>query len=175
MRYLVLIVMAAAIAVEFVVLREALSEAGERFYATLGFAAIMLSGPLYLVWNAFFFGIYFGKEHSGHTPEAIVSLGDTLDIILDLGVVLPISQPRHLRRRLKKSNGSGAEPRRIHHRELRRLTFSTIRGLQYRDPISIFTQWYNDPGFVVGIPAVPFIMPFLFGVILLRRAGDERS
>src|SRR5207249_8506518 len=47
MRYLVLIVMASAIAGGFVVLREALSQAGERFYATLGFAAIMLSGPLY--------------------------------------------------------------------------------------------------------------------------------
>jgi hypothetical protein len=34
---------------------------------------------------------------------------------------------------------------------------------------------YTSPGFVVGIPAVPFIMPFLFGVVLLRRAGEEPS
>jgi hypothetical protein len=29
-----------------------------------------------------------------------------------------------------------------------------------------------DSRFVVGIPAVPFIMPFLLGVVLLRRAGE---
>ena len=82
MRYLVLILMAAAIAGGFVVIREALSEAVERFYATLGFAAIMLSGPLYLIWNIFALGAYFGKEHAGEVPAAIVSLRDTLDFLL---------------------------------------------------------------------------------------------
>ena len=82
MRYFVLIVMATAIAGGFVVLREALSEAGERFYATLGFAAIMLSGPLYLIWNTFAFEVFFGKEHAGEVPAAILSLSDTLDLLL---------------------------------------------------------------------------------------------
>src|SRR6266436_2624023 len=82
MRYLVLIVMATAVAVGFVVLREALSETGERFYATLGFAAIMLSGPLYLIWNIFAFGVFFAKEHAGEVPAAIVSLRDMLDLLL---------------------------------------------------------------------------------------------
>src|ERR1700720_3497088 len=79
MRYLVLIVMATAVAGGFVVLREALSEAGERFYATLGFAAIMLSGPLYLIWNTFAFGVFFAKEHTGEVPQALHSLGDMMD------------------------------------------------------------------------------------------------
>src|SRR5947209_11015201 len=82
MRYLVLIVMATAIAGGFVVLREALSEAGERFYATLGFAAIMLSGPLYLIWNTFAFGVFFAKEHAGEVPQALHSLGDIFDLLL---------------------------------------------------------------------------------------------
>jgi hypothetical protein len=34
---------------------------------------------------------------------------------------------------------------------------------------------YTSPGFIVGIPTVPFIMPFLFGVVLLRRAGEESN
>src|SRR6202045_5044691 len=82
MRYLVLIVMATAVAGGFVVLTEALSQAGERFYATLGFRAIMLSGPLYLVWNTFAFAAFFGKEHAGEMPAAIVSLRDMLDLLL---------------------------------------------------------------------------------------------
>src|SRR6266446_6160996 len=82
MRYLVLIVMATAIAAGFVVMREALSEAGECLYATLGFAAIMLSGPLYLIFDTFGFGAAFGKEHAGEVPAAIVSLGDTIGLVL---------------------------------------------------------------------------------------------
>src|SRR5437016_14011218 len=82
MRYLVLIVMATAITGGFVVLTEALSEAGEPFYATLGFAATMLSGPLYLIWNIFAFAAFFGKEHAGEMPTAIVSLRDMLDLLL---------------------------------------------------------------------------------------------
>src|SRR5207248_8247777 len=81
MRYLVLIVMVSAIAGGFVVLREALSQAGERFYATLGFAAIMLSGPLYLIWNTFAVGVFFAKDHTGQVPQALHSLGDIFDVL----------------------------------------------------------------------------------------------
>ena len=49
-----------------------------------------------------------------------------------------------------------------------------IRGLQFPDPAEVFKHWYAIPGFVVGIPAVPWIMSCLFGVVLLRRVGDEQ-
>ena len=88
MRYLVLMVMATAITAGFVVLKEALSEAGERFYSTLGFAVIMLSGSLYLIWNTFAFATFFGKEHTGEVPAAIVSLRDMLDVLLFVAALL---------------------------------------------------------------------------------------
>jgi hypothetical protein len=176
MRYLVLIVMATAIAGGFVVLREALSEAGERFYATLGFAAIMLSGPLYLTWNTFAFGWFFAKEHTGQVPLVLVSLGDVLDVLLfvagfltylaTLAFAASLGRVQWLGRRATRAfmivNGLA-------------LLFLVIRGLHYPDPRALSTPWYTNPGFVVGIPAVPFIMPFLFGVVLLRGAGEEQS
>ena len=176
MRYLVLMVMSTAIAGGFVVLREALSEAGEHFYATLGFAAIMLSGPLYLIWNIFAFGVFFAKEHTGQVPLAIVSLGDTLDLLLfvagfltylaTLAFAASLGRVQWLGRRAACAfmivNGVA-------------LLFLVIRGLHYPDPRALSTPWYTSPGFVVGIPAVPFIMPFLLGVVLLRRAGEEQS
>jgi hypothetical protein len=55
------------------------------------------------------------------------------------------------------------------------LLFLVIRGLQFPDPRALSTPWYINLGFVVGIPAVPFIMPFLLGVVLLRRAGEEAT
>jgi hypothetical protein len=81
MRYLVLIVMTSAVAAVRA-LKEVLSGAGERCYSTLGFAAIMLSGPLYLIWNSFEFAAVFGKIHAGAVPAAIVSLGDMGDLLL---------------------------------------------------------------------------------------------
>ena len=176
MRYLVLIVMATAIAAGFVVLREALSEAGERFYATLGFAAIMLSGPLYLIWNAFEFGVFFGKEHTGEVPAAILALGDTMDLLLFLAGFLTYLATAAFAASLGRVQwlGRGASRAFMIVNGVA-LLFLVIRGLQFPDPRALSAPWYTSPGFVVGIPAVPFIMPFLLGVILLRRAGDEQS
>jgi hypothetical protein len=176
MRYLVLILMATAIAGGFVVLREALSQEGERFYGTLGFAAIMLSGPLYLIWNTFAFGVFFAKEHSGEVPQALRSLDDIFDLLLFLAGFLTylatvafaasLGRVQWLGRKATRAfmivNGVA-------------LLFLVIRGVHFPDPRALSAPWYTSPGFVVGIPAVPFIMPFLFGVVLLRRAGDAQS
>ncbi len=176
MRYLVLIVMAAAIASGFVVLREALSEAGERFYATLGFAAIMLSGPLYLIWNIFAFAAFFGKEHAGEMPAAIVSLRDMLDLLLFVAGFLTYLATVAFAASLGRVQWLGRRATRAFIIvSFVALLFLVIRGLKYPDPRALSTPWYTSPGFVVGIPAVPFIMPFLFGVVLLRRAGEEQS
>jgi hypothetical protein len=176
MRYLVLIVMASAIAAGFVVLREALNEAGERFYATLGFAAIMLSGPLYLIWNTFAFGDFFAKEHAGEVPQALRSLGDTFDLLLFVAGFLTYFATLAFAASLGRVQllGRGATRAFMIVNGIA-LLFLVIRGLQYPDPRALSTPWYTSPGFIVGIPAVPFIMPFLFGVVLLRRAGEKQS
>jgi hypothetical protein len=174
MRYLVLIVMATAIAGGFVVLREALSEAGERFYATLGFAAIMLSGPLYLIWNTFAFAAYFGKEHAGEMPAAIISLRDMMDLLLFVAGFLTYLATMAFAASLGRVRwlGRGAA-RAFMIVSFVALLFLVMRGFQFPDGRA--TPWYTSPGFIVGIPAVPFIMPFLFGVVLLRRAGEKQS
>ena len=176
MRYLVLIVMATAIAAGFVVLREALSEAGERFYATLGFAAIMLSGPLYLIWNTFAFGVFFAKEHAGEIPQALRSLGDTFDLLLFVAGFLTYFATAAFAASLGRVQLLGRRAARAFMIVSGvALLFLVIRGLHYPDPKALSTPWYTSPGFIVGIPAVPFIMPFLFGVVLLRRAGEEQA
>jgi len=176
MRYLVLIVMATAIAAGFVVLREALSEAGECLYATLGFAAIMLSGPLYLIFDTFGFGAAFGKEHAGEVPAAIVSLGDTIGLVLFVAGFLTYLATAAFAASLGRVQwlGRGATHAFMIVNGVA-LLFLVIRGVQFPDPKSLSAPWYTSPGFVVGIPAVPFIMPFLLGVVLLRRAGEEKS
>src|SRR5947199_5927326 len=176
MRYLVLIVMTTAIAGGFVVLREALNEAGERFYAPLGFAAIMLSGPLYLIWNTFAFGVFFAKEHAGEVPQALHSLGDIFDVLLFVAGFLTYLATAAFAASLGRVQWLGRRATRAFMIVSGiALLFLVIRGLHYPDPRALSTPWYTSPGFVVGIPAVPFIMPFLFGVVLLRRAGEKQS
>src|SRR5207244_8355099 len=65
MRYLVLTAMAIAIVVGFVVLREALSEADVKFRSSVGFATIILAGPLYLLFDALAFGVSNARLHGG--------------------------------------------------------------------------------------------------------------
>src|SRR5207253_4258195 len=167
MRYLVLIVMAAAVASGFVVLREALSQAGERFYATLGFAAIILSGPLYLIWNIFAFAAFFGKEHTGEMPAAIVSLRDMMELLLFVAGFLTYLATAAFAASLGRVQWLGRGAARafmIVHGVA--LLFLVLRGLQYLDGRA--TPWYTNPGFIVGIPAFLLIMPFHLGLVLLR-------
>ena len=50
-----------------------------------------------------------------------------------------------------------------------------VRGLSFPDPKALSTPWYLNLGFIAGIPAVPWIMPYLLGVVLLRRAAMETA
>lgn len=174
MRYLVLIVMATAIAAGFVTLSEALSGVGERFYSTLGLAAIILAGPLYLIWNSFAFAANFLKEHSGQVPSAISSLSVMLDLILTLGGALTYLATAAFAASLGRTEWLGRKASRAYVIfNLVALLFLIIRGVSFPDPATLSIPWYTNPGFVVGIPAVPFIMPFFLGVMLLRRAGEK--
>ena len=108
-------------------------------------------------------------------PAAIVSLGDMLDILLFVAAFLTYLATLAFAASLGRVQwlGRGASRAFMIVNGVA-LLFLIIRGLQYPDP-KLATPWYTNPGFVVGIPAVPFIMPFLLGVVLLRRAGDEQS
>jgi hypothetical protein len=176
MRYLVLIVMASAMAGGFVVLREALSEAGERFYSTLGFAAIILAGPLYLIWDAFAVGAFFGKEHAGQVPPTIASLNVVRDLLLSLAGALTYFATAAFAASLGRIEWLGPKATRAYIIvNFVVLFFLVIRYLLYPDPAALSTPWYIAPGFIAAIPALPLIMPSLFGAVLLRRAGDEKS
>jgi hypothetical protein len=176
MRYLVLSAMSIAIVVGFVVLREVLGEADKKFRSSVGFAAILLGGPLYLIFDAFEFGISTVRLHGGETPPAFHDLGAVVDLILFLAGGLTyiaaaafavlLGQAGWIRR--------GAA-RAFTIISLVALLLLVIRGLDFPDPRALSTPWYTNPGFIVGIPAVPFVIPFLFGVVLLRRAGESGS
>lgn len=175
MRYLVLLVSSIAVAGGFVVLKDALSEAGERSYSTLGFAATMLAGPAYLAFMTFALGAYVVKVRDGQVPPAIVSLNDMFDILLFVACVLTYLAAAAFAASFGRIRWLGRGATRAYVAvNLIALLCLLMRGISFPDPAALSTPWYTQPGFVAGIPAVPFIMPFLLGVVLLRRAGDRQ-
>ena len=53
------------------------------------------------------------------------------------------------------------------------LVLLVVRGVSFPELSGNTAPWYVRPGFIAGIPAIPWIMPCLLGVVLLRRAGSE--
>jgi hypothetical protein len=175
MRYLVLLASSVAVSGGFVMLKDALSEAGERVYSTLGFAAAILAGAAYLIWMSFLIGSYVVKVRDGQVPAAVVSLGDVLDILLDVACLLTYLATAAFAAALGRIRwlGRGATRAYVVVSFIAFLCLVT-RGLAFPDPAALSTPWYTQPGFVAGIPAIPFIMPFWLGAVLLRRAGDAK-
>src|SRR5438477_9156204 len=107
-------------------------------------------------------------------PAAIVSLRDMLDLLLFVAAFLTYLATAAFAASLGRVQWLGRRATRAFMIVAGvALLFLVIRGLRYPD--ARVTPWYTNPGFIVGIPAVPFSMPFLFGVVLLRRAGEEQS
>ena len=171
MRYLVLAAMTISIVVGFVVLREAL---GEEDKNSVGFAAILLAGPLYLTFNAFGFGVATARLHGGEAPSAFHDLNSVIDLILFLAGALTYIAAAAFAASLGQARWISRGAARVFTIiSLVALLLLVIRGLHFPDPKALSRPWYTNPGFIVGIPAVPFIIPFLFGVVLLRRAGES--
>jgi hypothetical protein len=175
MRYLVLLASSIAVTSGFVVLKDALNDAGERCYSTLGYAATMLAGAAYLVWMSFVLGIHVVEVRDGQVPLAIASLNDVFDILLDVACVLTYLATAAFAASFGRTRWLGRGATRAYvAANLIALLCLVMRGMSFPDPATLSTPWYTRPGFVAGIPAIPFIMPFLLGVVLLRRAGDKQ-
>lgn len=175
MRYLVLLAGSIAVTGGFVVLEKALYEAHERIYSTLGFVAGILAGAAYLIWTTFQVAAYAEMVRKGESPSWIVSLNDVLDTLLFVACVLTYLATGAFASALGKANWLGRGAARAYvGLNVVALLFIVSRGLSFPDPTAGSTPAYALPGFIAGIPAVPWIMPFLLGVVLLRRASDEQ-
>ena len=172
MRYLVLVAMATAVTGGSVVLKEALSLSGERVWSTLGFTGMILAGPLYLIGEALLLAGYSALVRDAHAPEVFASLSEFQDILLFIGGVLIYAATGAFAFSLNQAGWLGRGACRAYLAvSVIAVVFLMMRGLQFPDPAALSTPWYTTPGFIAGIPAVPFLMPCLMGVISLRRAS----
>ena len=174
MRYLVLILMVILATGGLVMLREALSEAGERVYSTLGFAAIMMAGPIYIVWDGLVFATYFNLEHGGEISPATDSLRAFRDILLSVAGALVYFATAAYAASLARIGWLGRKASLAYVVvSVTALALVIIKIVEHPDPAADSQPWYTIPGFILFIPALPLIMSSLLGVVLLRRAGND--
>lgn len=183
LRFLVLAVSAMAVGGGLMLLREALAAAGERAWAAAGMAAIVLASPLYVVFCLIqridHVGIELGWSWAAEVADGRGELSplDALSLaVLFFGGALTYLSTIAFARSLARVGwfGNGVA-RGVQGVGVLGLAFLVARGFAYPSPRVAFMHWYTVPGFVAGIPAVPWIPLGLVGVLLLRRGDRERG
>ena len=179
LRFLLLAIDAIAVAIGLSVLKEALAGAGERLFATLGAAAVVIACPLYVLFALTQRIDYVAAEH-GWTWAASVADGqreltplDALSIAaLFFAGALTYVATFAFARSLARVGWLGARAAFVLQAlAALGLAFLIARGFGYPSVHAAFSHWYTIPGFIAGIPAVPWMPLCAIGVLLLRRAS----
>jgi hypothetical protein len=174
MRYVVLVLGSVTVTAGFLMLETLLREKGEQLLSRLAATFAILAGAAYLIWNCDALGMSVIRARTGQYPTAVIAMAELFDSLLFVACVLTylatltfaLSMGRvGLLSRAGKIGYTVAN--------LILLGLLLVRGLSFPDPKALSTPWYLDLGFIAGIPAVPWVMPYLLGVVLLRRAAME--
>jgi hypothetical protein len=180
LRYVILIIDTFLVGIGFVVLRETLRNAGERFYSTLGFAAILFGTPLYVLLTAIQLQSYRALDRAGviEPPPGVSALDELSILLIYFGVLLTYLATAAFAASLGRTQLLSRKASRVFAViSLVAAAFVVIRLAEafasVHNPLWGFKHAFEIPGFVLLIPAMSWILPCIFGVILLKRAGQE--
>lgn len=156
------------------VLKECLRQAGEDFYSGLGFAAILLSTVLYVFDMTGFLSLMPGAVHqweaNGKMPEWFAPVWRHDTAIFLVGVALTYLGTAAYVAAVRSVGWMGKTAARV---------FSTVSlvaaPLVVISPLFPAGAKLGLPIFILAVPAVPFFIPYLIGVNLMRREGDAAS
>ena len=172
MRFLVLVWDSILVTIGFVVLNDALHEAGERFYSSVGLAAALAAGAAYLICLNLSVAQVAMALHGDNTPPPAI-LGIFYSAIEFVACVMTYVTTAAFAAALWRVRFLGRNA------ALGYVTASALlvllivmRGLEFPEISAQTAPWYTRPGVIAGIPAIPWFMPCLLGAVLLRRAGD---
>jgi len=175
MRYLVLVWDSIIVTSAFIVLKEALHEAGERFYSLVGFAMALPAGAAYLVclnMSLAYAATALGGDKTpppavlGNLYSAIEFVACLLTYATTAVVAIALGQARVL--------GRGAARAYVIASAIF-VVLLVIRGIAFPEISGSTAPYYTRPGVIAGIPAIPWLMPGLLGAVVLRWAGEAQS
>jgi hypothetical protein len=170
-RYSILILAGVLITFGFALLREKLKNNGENFYSLLGFTAIMIATPLFIIdmtyWGSNLVESYkiFAASPSAKRPDWFLAVRPQYGIVSLVEVALTYLATAAFAASLKIARWFRPNNCRIY------IILSAV-GFIFDVLQSSCPEPFATAGFVVSIPAVPFIMPYLMGINLLRRTEN---
>jgi hypothetical protein len=167
-RYYILIGVGIMLTGGLALLREKLKEAGENFYSMLGFTAIMIKAPLFIInmayWGSFLTASFkiFVAAPAEKRPDWYLIMKELFYSIGMVEVGLTYLATAAFAASLKKAGWfkSGI---------CNAYIFLSFLGFL----LNLLPSWLPQPwgtiGYVVAIPAFPLIMPYLMGINFLSK------
>src|SRR5438270_664343 len=171
LRYVVLLAGSVCLGIGLIVLSAMTEERGSLVVGRLARTTAILAAPLYILWATVLIEIATIMSLPAQVGRGpwLRWVSDWSDIILFAAGILTYLSAATLSAALFEVG------------QLRRgpaLAFSSIssvaaallltRGLAFPSPADAFRHWYTIPGWVAGIPAVPWMIPAFLGAICLR-------
>jgi hypothetical protein len=170
-RYSILILAGVFIAFGFSVLTEKLKNNGEGFYSNLGYIAIVIAIPLFIL-NMIFWGFFLTESFkilvasgSEKMPEWFSPVRKQFGILSVVEVALTYLATAAFAGSLKSTGWFN---------KTASLIYIIISFLSFI--IIVLSAFLPEPfisaGYAVSIPAIPFIMLYFIGINLLKKVGS---
>ncbi len=171
-RYFFLLISGVFIAFGFAVLREKLKTTSGNFYSLLGFTAIMIAIPMFFI-DITFWGFYFSELYKNMAASSLEKMPEWSLPILNLFsfihmVVVALIYMGTAAFAASLKTVKWFKPTASNIYILISLLGLILNVLPPSSPEPFATASY-----IVSIPAIPFIMPYLIGINLLRQAGNS--
>jgi hypothetical protein len=173
MRFLVLLANAILVFCGFVALKEALSRSGESWHSTLGLAAGLAGGTAYILCISISVAQTIALQN-GQDRSLLMPLVLFYDVIEFVACLLTYAATGWFALSMSRAGWFGRGAARAYVAVCALFVALLLaRGLTFPEISARTEPWYTRPAVIAGIPAVPWVMPFLLGVVALRRAGAQ--
>ena len=173
-RYVLLMVNALLVGGGFIVLRDALRELDECFFSSALLAAAIPASGLYLLCIAITLAQATMAAQGDRTsiPPTLSHLYDALEFFACLMTYVSTALAACA---MGKAGVLGRVAARVFVAVcLCIIVLLALRGIEFPEISGQTAPWYSQPGIVVRIPAIPWVMPGILGVVLLRFAGTKK-
>ena len=174
-RYIVLMVNALSVGAGFMLLRDALRERGERFYGGALFAAAVPASGLYLTCVALTLAQSTMAVQGDHTPippvlshlyDALEFFACSLTYLCTVLAAIAMGKAGLLGRACVRVFMTLC---------VVFLVLLVLRGIEFPDISGQTAPWYTQPGVIVRIPAMPWVMPGVLAAMMFRAASRTTS
>ena len=176
-RFVILFVSTAFLGAGLLVLKEPLAygDTGDRLLAPLGQASGLLAAGGQLVWAAMLIGwtMSAARDLAQYRSLDGTPLANASDVLLFFaGLMTYVATAFYALSFMRQGWLSRGAAWVMAIVAAIAVVGLVMRGLQYPD---LSERWFTMPGMIVGIPAIPWVMPYVLGVMALVRAGRGRE